>query len=93
MRLALPFAILAVVFAGPAASQSSDPAWLDDLNLQIEGDKQCKVSYLIKVHEGQLGGRTTYEARVQCEDGRMFDATRIGEGEPFVFKACEIQVC
>jgi hypothetical protein len=48
---------------------------------------------LMKVHEGELGGKKTYEARVQCEDGRMFDATRIGEVDSFTFKACDIQVC
>jgi hypothetical protein len=77
----------------PALAQSSNPAWLDDLSMQIEGQKQCKIAYLMKVHEGELGGQKTYEARVQCEDGRMFDAQRIGDVESFTFKACEIQVC
>jgi len=77
----------------PALAQSADPAWLDDLSMQIEGQKQCKIAYLMKVHEGELGGKKTYEARVQCEDGRMFDAQRIGEVDSFTFKACEIQVC
>ncbi len=93
MRFTTTIAVLAMLTATPSFAQSSDPAWLDDLSFEIENVKQCKISYLIKVHEGELGGRKTYEARVQCEDGRMFDATRIGDGEEFTFKACEQQVC
>ncbi|MCG6858210.1 MAG: hypothetical protein LJE67_09095 [Salaquimonas sp.] len=74
-------------------AQSSDPAWLDDLKDQLQFEKQCKVSYLMNMREGQLGGKNTYEARVQCEDGRMFDANRVGQSGMFEFKACETQVC
>jgi hypothetical protein len=92
MRLTTLIVSLALGIA-PAFAQSADPAWLDDLSMQIEGQKQCKIAYLMKVQEGELGGQKTYEARVQCEDGRMFDAQRIGEVDSFTFKACEIQVC
>jgi len=93
MRRAVLIAFFALVAVMPAFAQSSDPSWLEDLNFQIEGQKQCKVAYLIQVREGELGGKKTYEARVQCEDGRMFDAVRVGEFESFKFKACEQQVC
>ncbi|MGI9401543.1 MAG: hypothetical protein ACR2O0_09840 [Rhizobiaceae bacterium] len=82
-----------IFVAGSANAQSSDPAWLEDLNYQIAIDKKCEVVYIVRMQEGVLGGQQTYEARVQCEDGRMFDATRIGETTPFEFKKCEIQVC
>ena len=87
MRRAVLIAFFALVAVMPAFAQSSDPSWLEDLNFQIEGQKQCKVAYLIQVREGELGGKKTYEARVQCEDGRMFDAVRVGEFESFKFKA------
>lgn len=74
-------------------AQSSDPAWLEDMNLQIMLSEECEVSYIVSMREGKLGAKNTYEARVQCVDGRMFDASRIGDDEPFTFKACEIQVC
>jgi hypothetical protein len=76
-----------------AHAQSSDPAWLDDLTFQIATFKQCEVAYILNMREGSLGGQNTYEARVQCEDGRMFDASRIGDDAPFTFEKCEIQVC
>ncbi len=93
MRLLPILTALQLALAAPAVGQTADPAWLDDLSSQIEGKEQCKVAYLIRVREGDLGGKKTYEARVQCVDGRMFDAQRIGDTEPFTFKACEIQVC
>lgn len=76
-----------------ALAQTSDPAWLDELNYQIRIDKQCEVTYLVRMSESRLGDSIAYEARVQCLDGRMFDASRIGESLPFTFKACEQQVC
>jgi len=93
MRRIIIIVFFAAIAAGPGIAQSSDPSWLEDLNFQIEGQKQCKVAYLIQVREGELGGKKTFEARVKCEDGRMFDAVRIGEFESFKFKACEQQVC
>ncbi|GIL01628.1 MAG: hypothetical protein BroJett030_15270 [Alphaproteobacteria bacterium] len=92
---AVAFVITAGLLLAPQASfgQSSDPAWLDDLKEQIAFDKQCEIAYLLNVREGVLGGQPTYEARVQCADGRMFDASRVGSTGYFEFKACEIQAC
>ena len=84
---------LLMLVPGMAGAQSSDPAWLDEMKDQIQFDKQCTVVYLMNMREGELGGQRTYEARVQCEDGRMFDATRTGTNGMFEFKACETQVC
>ena len=91
-RLQIVFA-LSLGLSAPAFGQSSDPAWLDELSSQAESREQCKVVYFMRFQEGELGGKKTYEARLQCEDGRQFDAQRIGDTEPFTFKACEIQVC
>lgn len=88
----IAFAVSAAMVL-PALGQSSDPAWLDEMNYQLKVEKQCEVSYLVRVRENRLGDKMAYEARVQCVDGRMFDASRIGEAEPFTFKACEQQVC
>ncbi len=74
-------------------AQTTDPAWLEELNFEIAAEKQCEVIYIVRMQEGVLGGQPTYDARVQCEDGRMFDASRIGEAAPFTFALCEIQVC
>ncbi len=93
MRLVPTILAFSLALAAPSFAQTADPSWLEDLSSQIESKEQCKVAYLIRVHEGELGSKKTYEARVQCVDGRMFDAQRIGDVEPFTFKACEIQVC
>jgi len=87
-------AIAAAFMAAPAAmAQSSDPSWLDAMKEQAAFDKQCEVAYVLNLREGVLGGQPTYEARIACVDGRMFDATRIGTQALFEFKACEIQAC
>ncbi|MCB1429801.1 MAG: hypothetical protein KDJ48_16175 [Nitratireductor sp.] len=84
---AIPFHV------GTAFAQSADPSWLDDLKEQIAIVEQCEVSYYLNLREGKLGADLTFEARVQCADGRMFDASRIGENTAFTFKRCEAQVC
>jgi hypothetical protein len=92
LRLAFT-ALLLALSPLPVLAQSSDPAWLDTLNFQMEHDKDCEVSYYIRIKEGVLGTQMTYEARLQCKDGRQFDATRVGDDEDFTIKECEIQVC
>lgn len=78
----------------PAASaQSSDPDWLDALRMQLEMEEACEVNYFINMREGRLGTSKTYEARVQCVDGRMFDASRTEPEEEFFIRPCGIAVC
>ncbi|MEZ5791539.1 MAG: hypothetical protein R3D34_12390 [Nitratireductor sp.] len=90
---AIASVIMIPLQAGLAQAQSADPAWLDDLKQQIALDEKCEVSYFLNMREGKLGADLTFEARVQCADGRMFDASRIGENNIFTFKRCETQVC
>lgn len=74
-------------------AQTSDPAWLDTLNFEMEREQECEVAYYIRIKEEILGTKKTYEARVQCVDGRQFDASRVGEVEDFEIKACEVETC
>ena len=74
-------------------AQTSDPAWLDTLNFEMEREQECEVAYYIRIKEGMLGTKKTYEARVQCVDGRQFDASRVGEVEDYEIKACEVETC
>ncbi|WP_419909882.1 hypothetical protein [Hoeflea sp.] len=76
-----------------ALSQSSDPAWLDDLGLQLQAEEECAVNYFLNMREGQLGTSNYYEARVQCVDGRMFDASRTEPEEKFTIRPCGVAVC
>lgn len=87
---ALAFCVAPV---SPALSQSSDPAWLDDLGLQLQAQEQCAVNYYLNMREGELGTSRYYEARVQCVDGRMFDASRTEPEEKFTIRPCGVAVC
>lgn len=94
-KLAFPSAALfaGVMVISPALSQSSDPAWVDDLRWQLQAEKQCEVNYFINMREGQLGAHATFEARVQCTDGRMFDASKTEPAEAFTITACGTEIC
>jgi hypothetical protein len=93
LRLLTGFLLFYSFALANSRAQGSDPPWLDDLAFQISVEKACDVELLMNVREGELGEKRTYEARVRCADGRMFDATRIGEEEDFTFKTCDVQVC
>ena len=81
------------VLASPAVAQSTDPAWLDEITRAIAAEKQCEVGYFIAAREYDLGGRRVFEARVQCVDGRQFDASRTEPDTDFTFQACAVRVC
>lgn len=85
--------LFALSLASSALAQSSDPDWLDALRMQLEMDEACEVNYFINMREGQLGTSKTYEARVQCVDGRMFDASRTEPEREFFIRPCGIAVC
>lgn len=84
-----------MVLSSVAAShaQTENPAWLDDLQVQLAEEQECEVALFIKVTEDKLGGRTLYSARAQCVDGRQFDASRKEGDSTFVIKACDVAVC
>lgn len=76
-----------------AFAQTQNPAWVDELSAQAAEAEQCEVGYLITMREYDLGGRHVEEARIQCVDGRRFDASRATPDEAFAFKECGEQVC
>ncbi len=77
----------------PLSAQSTDPEWVDALRRQLAAELQCEVNYFLNMQEGQLGTNRYYEARVQCVDGRMFDASRTEPETLFAIRPCEVQVC
>ena len=93
--IAKGFAVVAIstIVAATAFAQSTDPAWLDDLGMQLRSELECEPNLYINMREGQLGANKYYEARVQCLDGRMFDATRTEPEETFKIQACGMAVC
>jgi hypothetical protein len=78
---------------GAVLAQSSDPAWLDRLSMQLAVEQDCAVEYYVNIDEGELGGRKTFEARAQCRDGRQFDASLTEPDTEFTIKECSVQVC
>ena len=86
-------AALAALNWSHATAQGTDPIWLKDLERQIYQDEACDANYFLNLHEYVLGNNKVYEAKVQCVDGRQFDATRTGEFAPFVIRACQPVVC
>lgn len=86
--------VAALAFSASAAcAQSSDPAWLDNLSIQLAVEHDCAVEYYVNIKESELGGRKTYEARAQCRDGRQFDASLTEPEKEFTIKDCGVQVC
>lgn len=88
---AILFAFLAL--SSISLAQSQNPAWLEELGFAMEAEKECEVAYYLNIQEGQLGAQPTYSARVQCVDGRQYDAERIGEYSDFEIRECEVQAC
>jgi hypothetical protein len=96
--MTLPFR-LAAVAAGflfvpvQAIAQTDNPAWLEQLEEQLAVEEQCEVGFYILVNEEKLGGRSIQEARVQCVDGRQFDAARSEPDANFTINECGTRVC
>jgi hypothetical protein len=76
-----------------ALAQTENPAWLEQLDEQIAAEEQCEVGFYIFVNEEKLGGRNLQEARVQCVDGRQFDASRSEQDPKFTISECGTRVC
>lgn len=89
----LAVALLFCAMPLAAAAQSENPAWIETLNFEMEKNHECEVAYYLHIKEGELGAQKTYEARLQCVDGRQFDASRIGEEGEFTAKLCQVQTC
>ena len=79
--------------AQTASGNEKNQPWLDLITKQMADEKQCDVGFFIYFREGTLGGMSTYEARVQCVDGRQFDATKIEPAIMFEIKECAVTVC
>lgn len=84
---------LLCMFAIPAFAQSTDPTWLQELEWQLLSEKQCEPEFYVSAREGKLAGRVYYEARVQCRDGRRFDASRLNPELYFTITPCGTTIC
>ncbi|MBL4891134.1 MAG: hypothetical protein JKX91_04810 [Rhizobiaceae bacterium] len=80
-------------YAQTTTGNDKNQPWLDLITGQMAREKQCEVGFFVYFREGNLGGMSTYEARVQCVDGRQFDATKIEPAIMFEIKECAVTVC
>ncbi|MEZ5859022.1 MAG: hypothetical protein R3D25_11555 [Geminicoccaceae bacterium] len=88
-HLLLPI-LLAMALAGtPATAPLAQSSWEEDLAAEIQVMEDCTVSFLSQIVERQVDGRSLIMAKVHCEDGRTFDATRDDSFAAFEFRACE----
>ena len=93
-RFTMAAILLGVVsFQSVATAQSSDPSWLDSLRVQLMVDENCEVQFFLNIREREHTAGNTYSARVQCEDGRQFDATRTDPAIEFTIESCGQAVC
>ena len=82
--------LLAMALAGaPATPLLAQSSWEEDLAAEIQIMEDCTVAFLSQIVERQVGGRSLIMAKVHCEDGRAFDATREDSFAAFEFRACE----
>ena len=92
-RLLMMSTALILATTSIVKSQSSDPDWLDALRTQLAFDQNCEVEYFLNVRESESALGVTYSARVQCRDGRQFDAIRAGSEPDFRLEACGSAIC
>ncbi len=84
---------LVLLLAVGAAAQMNNPAWLDEVADQAADKLGCEVTLFLLSREGTLADRRTYDVRLQCADGRRFDASRIEPETKYTFAACDTQAC
>ncbi|MCS6879627.1 MAG: hypothetical protein N2038_03685 [Geminicoccaceae bacterium] len=92
-----PFVLALAVALLMTIARPAPAGWQDDLAAEIRAAHGCSVAYLTQIVERTLDGRQVIFAKVHCEDGRVFDASRTSALEPFAFKECptgrEPQAC
>ena len=81
----------AVSIVTPVFADPTD--WAPSLRKQLQAEKACQSLYMLNVKEYRFLNRDVIEARVYCEDGRMFDVTRRSPDMRFEFKECSMNTC
>ncbi len=79
-------AVITITLSSAGAAQSVDPPWTEDLTWQLGVENDCKVDKYISTHDGKIGERAFFEARLKCSDGRILDAHRLEPQETFVIR-------
>ena len=85
--------VLLLAFAMPAALAGEEASWEREMREQARMKLDCQVEYLVNPQAGEVAGRKTVQARLQCTDGRRFDGFRVEPDTDFQFHACDTQAC
>ena len=78
--------IVTPVFAEPTE-------WAPSLRKQLQAEKACQFLYMLNVKEYRFLDHDVIEAKVHCEDGRIFDVTRRSPEVRFEIKECSLNTC
>lgn len=78
--------IVTPVFAEPTN-------WAPSLRKQLQAEKACQFLYMLNVKEYRFLDHDVIEAKVHCEDGRIFDVTRRSPEMRFEIKECSLNTC
>ena len=88
--IALAVAAIAALSVVTAPAEELEEDWLDELMLQLAIEEACDVVHLFSFREDRIDSNILVEAKVQCEDGRTFDASRLEPAERFDIRICDI---
>jgi hypothetical protein len=90
MKRVILLAVLGFAVCTPASAQ---PSWEAILRAQLMKERSCQMVKLSNVRSYELAGRHVIEVRVQCADGREYDALRRDTHRRFEFEPCPRQYC
>lgn len=85
--LALP--VIGVVLAAATVL----PRWQAELAAQLREQHGCEVASFNIARIAVVNGKEAAAAQVRCKDGRVFEATRSGAGNPFAITQCGAGGC
>ncbi len=86
-RLSAAASILLALAAGPAVSQD-EQGWRQALRLQLAAEKDCEAAFYTNEEVRETDQGRVVSVRVQCSDGRAFDAVRQPGDPRFTLRSC-----
>jgi len=90
----MSFCLGLAITVGKITPVNADPTdWAPSLKTQLQAEKSCQFLYMLNVREFRFLDRDIVEARVYCDDGRIFDVTRRSPDMLFEIKECSLNTC
>ena len=92
--LTISFCLGLAITVSKITPVNADPTdWAPSLKAQLQAEKSCQFLYMLNVREFRFLDRDIVEARVYCDDGRIFDVTRRSPDMLFEIKECSLNTC